>query len=85
MSTLSLVPVVQAVTQQFRELTGLADCTVVAMAAEDGGWQVAVEAVERPAIPASQDLIGQYTVRADAHGSIQSFARSGLRRRGDTR
>lgn len=85
MTIVSLVPVVQSVTQQFRELTGLSDCAVVAISAEDDGWLVTVEAVERAAIPASQDLIGQYVVQASGDGSIRSFSRTGLRRRSDAR
>ncbi|OGO37144.1 MAG: hypothetical protein A2147_05970 [Chloroflexi bacterium RBG_16_57_8] len=64
-----------------------ADCAVdgvTSFARSNGGWAVCLEVVERKAIPDTMDILGVYELNVDGEGSLVSFERKKLRKRGDT-
>lgn len=51
---------------------------------DDGdGWLVVVEAVERRAVPDTEDLLGRYELRFDGDGTVEGYRRRRRYRRGD--
>jgi hypothetical protein len=46
-------------------------------------WNVAVEVLERRAVPNSQDLLGKYEFKLDEAGELLAYKRTELRRRTD--
>jgi hypothetical protein len=70
--------------KELASLTGFANPAGVGIRQAGTGWTVAVEVVEKKSIPDGMDLIGLYEVEMDATGSVTSYARKGLRKRGDT-
>ncbi|MCU4924386.1 gas vesicle protein [Halobacteria archaeon AArc-dxtr1] len=50
----------------------------------DDGWRATVEAVERRAVPDTQDIIGRYEIELDEDGVVQGYRRLDRYRRGDT-
>ncbi|PSP89799.1 gas vesicle synthesis family protein [Halobacteriales archaeon QS_4_69_34] len=57
---------------------------ITGMQRDDDGWRATVEAVERRAVPDSQDILGRYEVLVDGSGGIAGYRRVGRHRRGDT-
>jgi hypothetical protein len=58
---------------------------VTGLARTEKGWSVLLEGLERKAIPDTMDVLGLYEVCLDNDGTLVSFERKRLRRRGDTR
>lgn len=58
--------------------------SVIEASKAEEGWRVAIELVERKAIPDTQDLLGVYEVRLDENGRMTSYERKRVRRRMDT-
>lgn len=42
--------------------------------ADDGGWAVDFEVVERRAVPDTQDIIGRYELRLSTTGDVESYS-----------
>lgn len=57
---------------------------IVGIARTDNGWQVTVEAVERSAVPDTQDILGQYEIDLDSDHAVTGYRRIDRYRRGDT-
>jgi hypothetical protein len=57
---------------------------ITGMQRDDDGWRATVEAVERRAVPDSQDILGRYEVLVDGSGEIAGYRRVSRHRRGDT-
>lgn len=51
----------------------------------DGGWRVLVEALERSAVPDTQDIIGRYEFVVDATGTLGEYGLVERYRRGETK
>jgi hypothetical protein len=51
----------------------------------EDGWRVAVELVERAAVPDSGDLLGVYEVQVNHTGDVTGYERTRMRRRNDLR
>ena len=50
---------------------------------DDGdGWLVVVEAVERRAVPDTEDLLGRYEIQLDGSGTVEGYRRGDRYRRG---
>lgn len=62
-----------------RELDGISE-----IRAEEDGWLVVVDLIERPAVPDSQDILGSYEIELGTGGSIQGYRRINRYRRSDT-
>jgi len=58
--------------------------TVTSVEEVEGEWRVTVEALERKAIPDSQDLLGRYEIRLNKNGELIGWAQKILRKRCDT-
>jgi len=50
----------------------------------EGEWRVTVEALERKAVPDSQDLLGRYEIRLNKNGELIGWTQKMLRKRCDT-
>ena len=50
----------------------------------EGEWRVTVEALERKAVPDSQDLLGRYEIRLNKNGELIGWTQKILRERCDT-
>ncbi|MCL4424471.1 MAG: gas vesicle protein [Firmicutes bacterium] len=81
---MDLDKVIQRGVSTVKELTGLKPSTVTGISLEAGKWLLSLEMVEMSSIPNAMDILGLYDVQLDENGSLLSFQRRGLRRRGDT-
>ena len=66
-------------------ITKLKVSSIISAAKADDGWRVAVELVERAAVPDSGDLLGVYEVQLNHTGEVTRYERTRLRRRNDLR
>ncbi len=58
--------------------------TVTSVEEVEGEWRVTVEALERKAVPDSQDLLGRYEIRLNKNGELIGWTQKILRKRCDT-
>ncbi len=56
---------------------------ITSLSAEDDGWKVNVEVLERKAVPDTQDLLGTYELKLTGNGDLISYKRTMMRKRGD--
>ncbi|MCE8423165.1 MAG: gas vesicle protein [Candidatus Methanoperedens sp.] len=56
---------------------------ITSMNAEDEGWKVNVEVLERIAVPDTQDLLSTYELKLTCDGEITGYKRTTMRKRGD--
>jgi len=57
--------------------------TVVCVEEEKGEWKVTVEALERKAVPDSQDLLGRYEIRLNKNRELIGWKQKMIRKRAD--
>lgn len=57
--------------------------TVIGIEQKEGEWKVMVEALERKAIPDTQDLLGRYEIRLDKNGELVGWKQMMIRKRSD--
>ena len=69
--------------QELTELTQLKFETISRVAAAEDGWLVAVELLERRAIPDSADILASYEALTDPAGAVQTYERVRRYRRSD--
>lgn len=70
---------------RLERVTGLKASSVIWVAQEEGGhWMVTLELLEKKSIPDSMDILGTYEVKMNEAGDVLDFARTRLRKRGDT-
>ncbi|WP_440009980.1 gas vesicle protein GvpO, halophile-type [Halomicrococcus sp. SG-WS-1] len=67
------------------DLLGESIDRIIEITADEDGWQVFVEVVERSAVPDTQDILGQYSITVDESGTITGYRLSERYRRGDDR
>lgn len=70
--------------EEFARLSKLPVSGVIGLSRTDDGWVIALEALERKAIPNTMDVLGLYEIRLDIEGNLLSFERKKLRKRGET-
>ena len=58
--------------------------TVISVEEVEGEWRVTVEALERKAVPDSQDLMGRYEIRLNKNGELIGWTQKIIRKRCDT-
>ena len=58
--------------------------TITGVEEVGGEWRVTVEALERKAIPDSQDLLGRYEIRLNKNGELIGWTQKVIRKRCDT-
>lgn len=76
---------IQKAREQLGDMTGLElGSTLSALKDDEGGWRVALEAVEKKSLPDSQDILATYELTLDDNANVLNFARGGMRKRGDT-
>lgn len=56
---------------------------IASISADEEGWEVAIEVVERSGIPDTQDIIGRYELRFDSDLEVQGYRRTHRYRRDD--
>lgn len=57
--------------------------TVVGIVNEGGVWKVLVEALERKAVPDTQDLLGRYEITIEESGELLGWKQWMVRKRAD--
>jgi hypothetical protein len=57
--------------------------SVIGVTKEGKEWKVAVEVLERKAVPDTQDILGKYELRLDENEDLLGYKRTALRRRAD--
>jgi len=57
--------------------------TVVGIEQKEGEWKVTVEALERKAVPDTQDLLGRYAIRLGKNGELIGWKQTMVRKRSD--
>jgi hypothetical protein len=81
---LTVAQAVQRARQEMAQLTGQPIASVVSCAQQGQGWRVVLETLERKAVPDSSDLLATYEVLMDGEGTLTTFQRLRVRRRGQT-
>ena len=76
--------IIEKAKEDFARLSELPVNAVIGIAKSEEGWVVSLETVERKSIPDTMDVLGLYEVRLDNEGTLLSFNRNKLRKRGDT-
>ncbi len=61
--------------EQLGDLTGLKAHTIAAIHPVPEGWRIAVDVVERSAVPDAQDLMATFEVHLSPDGELQSYSR----------
>jgi len=57
--------------------------TVIGVEQKEGEWKVTVEALERKAVPDTQDLLGRYEIRLSKNGGLIGWKQMMIRKRSD--
>jgi hypothetical protein len=57
--------------------------TVIGVEEDKGEWKVIVEALERKAVPDTQDLLGRYEIRLKKNGELIGWKQRMVRKRSD--
>lgn len=57
--------------------------TIIGVEEVGGEWRVTVEALERKAVPDSQDLLGRYEIRLNKNGELIGWTQKIIRKRCD--
>ncbi|MDI6905073.1 MAG: gas vesicle protein GvpO [Candidatus Bathyarchaeia archaeon] len=57
--------------------------TVIGVEQKEEEWKVTVEALERKAVPDTQDLLGRYEIRLDKNGELIGWKQMMIRKRSD--
>jgi len=57
--------------------------TIIGVEEGEGEWKVTVEALERKAVPDTQDLLGRYEIRLNKNGELIGWKQKMIRRRSD--
>jgi len=57
--------------------------TVIGVEEAEGEWKVTVEALERKAVPNTQDILGRYEIRFDKNGELIGWKQKMVRKRAD--
>ena len=57
--------------------------TIIGVEEDDGEWKVTVEALERKAVPDTQDLLGRYELRLSKNGKLIGWKQKMVRKRAD--
>ena len=81
---MDMLELAQKAKTRVEQVTGLKASSVIGVAKEEGQWVIALEMLEKKSIPDSMDILGTYEVKMDGEGNVLDFARTRLRRRGDT-
>jgi len=66
------------------ELVGHQLDAIIEIRQEEDGWLAIIEVVERPAVPDTQDILGQYEIELAESGTVSGYHRVARFRRGDT-
>lgn len=57
--------------------------TVIGVEEDKGEWKVTVEALQRKAVPDTQDLLGRYEIRLSKNGGLVGWKQTMIRKRCD--
>jgi len=57
--------------------------TITSVEEVEGEWRVTVEALERKAVPDSQDLLGRYEIKLNKNGELIGWTQKIIRKRCD--
>ena len=77
----ALMGLIDKAKNDISKIIGLEPSSVVKTTKIDGGWQIAIEMVEKRSIPDGMDLLATYEVKLDEQGNILEFNRKGMRKR----
>jgi hypothetical protein len=57
--------------------------TVIGVEEVEGEWKVTIEALERKAVPNTQDILGRYEIRFNKNGELIGWKQKMVRKRAD--
>jgi len=57
--------------------------TIISVEKKEGEWKVTVEALERKAVPDTQDLLGRYVIRLNKNGELIGWKQKMIKKRAD--
>lgn len=77
----ALMGLIDKAKNDISKMIGLDPSSVVKTTKIEGGWQIAIEMVEKRSIPDGMDLLATYEVKLDEQGNILEFNRKGMRKR----
>lgn len=80
----ALMELIDKAKNDISKLTGLESSSIVKTTKIDGGWQIAIEMVEKRSIPDGMDILATYEVKLDEQGNVLEFNRKGMRKRMET-
>ncbi len=80
----ALMGLIDKAKNDISKMIGLEPSSVVKTAKIDGGWQIAIEMVEKRSIPDGMDILATYEVKLDEQGNILEFNRKSMRKRMET-
>ncbi len=80
---MDLREVIDKAKETLQSLVNLEFSKVTGASKTDEGYRVAIEVIERKAIPDTQDLLGTYEVLLDEDGQMTGYERKRVRRRMD--
>jgi len=80
---MELKEIIERAKTELQAVINLEVSSVTGASKAKDGWRVAVEMVERKAVPDTQDLLGLYEVQLDDDGHMMNFERRKVRRRMD--
>jgi hypothetical protein len=81
---LSIKDITEKAKVELESLTSFKTSSVVSVRKDADDWRVTVELLEKEGIPDRMDILGIYEAAIDTGGSLTSYERKGLRKRGDT-
>lgn len=81
---MGLLEIARCGADELAKVTGLRVTSVIGINADEGGWRLLAELVEKESIPPGMDILARYEARLNSEGCLLGFQRTGLRRRGDT-
>ena len=79
----SLIQIVEIARTVAKKYMGKNPESIIDIEEKPKEWKVTIEAVERKAVPDSQDLLGRYDIRFDKNGELIGWTQKMIRKRSD--
>ena len=79
----SIIEIVEIVRTVAEKYMGKNPESIIDVEEKPEEWKITIEAVERKAVPDSQDLLGRYDIRLDKNGKLIGWTQKMIRKRSD--
>lgn len=84
MATNHLKEIGEKAKEDAKDLIGKKVVGISSIQKKEANWEVVLELLERKAVPDTQNILGSYKFIYSEEGELQSYERTGLRRKADT-